>query len=93
MPIFDYHCKSCGEEFELIVLKNTVVACPACQGQDLEQLVSGFAVSSESIRQANLKAARHRYANSSNYKDQKIAEAEDIREHAPQYFEKKKKKD
>ena len=58
----------------------------------LEQLISGFAVSSESTRQANLKAARRKYATSSNYKEQKVAEAEEIREHAPQYFEKKKKK-
>ena len=91
MPIYDYQCKSCGEEFELIVLKTTVAACPACQSQDLEQLISGFAVSSESSRQANLKAARRKYATSSNYKDQKVAEADEIREHAPQYFEKKKK--
>jgi putative FmdB family regulatory protein len=91
MPIYDYQCKSCGEEFELLVLKNTVVACPSCQGQDLEQLISGFAVSSDSIRQANLKAARRKYATSATYKDQKVAEADEIREHAPQYFEKKKK--
>ena len=92
MPIYDYQCRNCGEEFELLVLKNTVAACPACQSQDLEQLISGFSVSSESSRQANLKAARRKYAASSNYKDQKVAEAEEIREHAPQYFEKKKKK-
>jgi putative FmdB family regulatory protein len=91
MPIYDYQCKSCGEEFELLVLKTTVAACPACQSQDLEQLISGFAVSSESSRQANLKAARRKFATSSNYKEQKVAEAEEIREHAPQYFEKKKK--
>lgn len=91
MPIYDYRCRACSEEFELLVLKNTVAACPACQSQDLEQLISGFAVSSESTRQANLKAARRKYATSSNYKEQKVAEAEEIREHAPQYFEKKKK--
>jgi putative FmdB family regulatory protein len=91
MPIYDYQCRKCGEEFELLVLKSTVVACPACQGQDLEQLVSGFAVSSEEKTRANVKAARRKLATSSNYKEQKIAEAEEIREHAPQYFEKKKK--
>ena len=48
-------------------------------------------MSSDSIRQANLQAARRKYAASSNVKDQKVAEAEEIREHAPQYFEKKKK--
>jgi putative FmdB family regulatory protein len=91
MPIYDYQCRNCGEEFELLVLKTTVAACPACQSQDLEQLISGFAVSSESSRQANLQAAKRKLKNSANYKDQKVAEAEEIREHAPQMFEKKKK--
>ncbi|MBV9505659.1 MAG: zinc ribbon domain-containing protein [Acidobacteriia bacterium] len=83
MPIYDYQCRQCGEEFELIVLKNTAVECPSCQSTDLEQLVSGFAVSSDSIRQANLQAARRKYKTSSNYRDQKVAEAEEIREHSP----------
>ena len=83
MPIFDYRCRGCGQEFELIVLKTTVVACPACEGQDLEQLLSGFAVSTESIRQSNLQAARRKLKTSANYRDQKVAEAEEIKEHAP----------
>ena len=83
MPIYDYRCRGCGEEFELIVLKTTVVECPACQSADLEQLPSGFAVSSEEIRRANVKAARRAYATSSNYKDKQVAEAEEIREHSP----------
>ncbi|HLK47349.1 MAG TPA: zinc ribbon domain-containing protein [Bryobacteraceae bacterium] len=91
MPIYDYQCRQCGEEFELLVLKNTVAACPSCQSHDLEQRISGFAVSSASIRQANLQAARRKYQTSSTYKDKKVAEADEIREHAPQYFEKKKK--
>jgi len=91
MPIYDYHCRQCGEEFELLVLKNTVVACPACQGADLEQLLSGFSVASDERTRANVKAARRQYAGSSDYKDKKIAEADEIREHAPHMFEKKKK--
>jgi putative FmdB family regulatory protein len=83
MPIYEYECRQCGEQFELLVLKTTVAICPACQSQELEQLISGFAVSSESIRQSNIQAARRKYATSSNYKDQKIAEAEEIREHSP----------
>jgi hypothetical protein len=68
-----------------LVLKTTVAACPACQSQELEQLISGFAVSSESISQANVKAARRKFASSSNYKDQKVAEAEEIKEHSPAF--------
>jgi putative FmdB family regulatory protein len=81
MPIFEYECRACGHQFELIVLKSTVVACPSCQSADLEQLLSGFAVSSESTRQTNLQAARQRYKNSRDLKDRKIAETEDVREH------------
>jgi putative FmdB family regulatory protein len=81
MPIYDYKCRGCGDEFELIVLKTTVVECPSCQSRDLEQLLSGFAVSSESITQANVKAARRQHANSNTVRDQKVAEADEIREH------------
>jgi len=36
--------------------------CPACQKQDLEQLISLCAVSSEATRQANLNAAHAKAA-------------------------------
>jgi putative FmdB family regulatory protein len=83
MPIYDYKCRNCGHQFELIVLRNTLAVCPQCQSAELEQLVSGFAVSTQAIRQANVKAARRMYAASKNYRDQKVAEADEIKEHAP----------
>ncbi|HUA82451.1 MAG TPA: zinc ribbon domain-containing protein [Bryobacteraceae bacterium] len=81
MPIYEYKCRSCSTEFELLVLRNTVAACPQCQGQDLEQILSGFAVNSEGIRLANAKAARKAVLRSKNYRDEKVAEAEYIKEH------------
>jgi putative FmdB family regulatory protein len=82
MPIFEYECRKCGEEFELLILGSSVAACPACQSQDLEQLLSGFAVSSDGIRKANVAAARQAHKNSKNLRDQKIAHVEEIKEHA-----------
>jgi putative FmdB family regulatory protein len=84
MPIYDYACRHCGDKFELLVLTATVEACPSCQSQDLERLLSsGFAVSSESTRQSHLQAARRKNATSRDYRDKKVAEAEEIKEHSP----------
>jgi putative FmdB family regulatory protein len=85
MPIYDYHCRGCGQEFELLVLKGTLAVCPSCESQELEQMISGFAVSSKEISQANVKAARRQIAASSNYRDKKVAEAEEIKEHSHEH--------
>jgi putative FmdB family regulatory protein len=88
MPIYEYECRQCGQQFELLVLGSTVAACPSCQSRELEQLISGFAVSSEASRQSNLKAARRKFATSSDYRDKQVAEAEEIKEHNPGFFNK-----
>ena len=85
MPIYDYRCRGCGQEFELLVLKGTVAVCPSCESQELEQMISGFAVSSKEISQANVKAARRQIAASSDYRDKKVAEAEEIKEHSHEH--------
>jgi putative FmdB family regulatory protein len=85
MPIYEYECRQCGHQFELLVLRGTVVACPACGSGELERLLSGFAVSSEGIRQANVQAARRQHAASKDFKDKKIADGEHIREHVQEY--------
>jgi hypothetical protein len=53
-----------------------VPACPSCQSQEIEQLLSGFAVSSDGISKARLNKARRKLAGSSQVKDQKVAEVE-----------------
>ena len=49
MPIFDFHCRSCGHEFEALVRPQDEAppACPSCHGGDLEKLLPSFAVSSK----------------------------------------------
>jgi putative FmdB family regulatory protein len=61
VPIFDYKCEDCGEQFEALVLRNSPPAeCPACHSRKLEQQISMFAVDSENTREFNMKAARQK---------------------------------
>ena len=82
MPIYEYQCRQCAEQFELLVLKSTVPACPSCQSGDLEQLLSGFAVSSDGIRAANARTSRQAQVNSNEHREKTIAHAEYVKKHA-----------
>ena len=60
MPIFEYRCQACGQEFEALVRTGTVPACPKCASETLERLLSIPAVKSESTHALALKAAKKR---------------------------------
>ena len=60
MPIFEYSCRKCGNEFEFLVLGKVEPACPDCQSQDLERLLSLPAVKSESTKGLAMRAAKKR---------------------------------
>jgi putative FmdB family regulatory protein len=77
MPIYEYRCGRCANEFELLVLKTSPVpACPACKSEELEQLLSGFAVDSDGTRQSSLEKARAKYKTSGKRKDEQVAAVE-----------------
>ena len=94
MPIYEYECNKCGHGFEALILKNTPEpACPKCKKKDLKQLISMYAVSSESTRAANLATARKQA--SVVHKEKQHAEHEALHEHYADHYpppEKKKKK-
>ena len=82
MPFYEYRCRLCGHEFEQLVLPGrTPGGCPNCESQDLERLLSLFAVNSEGIRKRHLQNARRQLAQDPNRRDKEIAEAEEEREH------------
>jgi putative FmdB family regulatory protein len=80
MPIYDFHCRTCGHEFEALVRSQDPAAeCPSCHGQDLERLLSGFAVSTAEKTQAAAKASRQRQINAN--RDKVVADEEYRKEH------------
>ena len=40
MPIFEYQCSDCEQEFEAFVTADRTAECPACQGANLRKLFS-----------------------------------------------------
>ncbi|GAB4407606.1 MAG: hypothetical protein OHK0032_02930 [Thermodesulfovibrionales bacterium] len=42
MPIFEYRCNKCGEDFEKLVSGNQTVKCPKCNSDDIKKKFSTF---------------------------------------------------
>ncbi|HXE57909.1 MAG TPA: zinc ribbon domain-containing protein [Gemmatimonadales bacterium] len=40
MPIYEYRCRDCGADFDLLVRSDTALACPRCGGASLERKMS-----------------------------------------------------
>jgi len=45
MPIYEYRCRSCEREFEVLLQGSKKPVCPGCGGKNLEKKPSVFAVS------------------------------------------------
>lgn len=42
MPIFEYKCCNCGEDFEKLVFGSSTVECPKCNSKDVKKKFSVF---------------------------------------------------
>lgn len=45
MPIFEYKCNKCCEDFEKLVFGNQKVICPNCSSGDITKKLSVFGMS------------------------------------------------
>jgi putative FmdB family regulatory protein len=43
MPLYDFHCRACGERFEAHVPYGELPPCPACGRDETERSLSPFA--------------------------------------------------
>lgn len=62
MPLYEYSCKECGAEFELLVRHDTRLICPACKSESIERISSLNSVRSSSTHDMAMRAARKRDA-------------------------------
>jgi len=80
VPLYEYRCLACGEQFEALVRGDAPPGCPSCHGTELERLLSAFGVSSKAIRQSNIQKARK--AGEKLRREKQHAEAETAAAHA-----------
>lgn len=62
MPIYEYVCDDCGNDFELLVLGSDTPACPACDSEALSKQLSLPKVKSAKTRGKAMRAAKKRDA-------------------------------
>ncbi|MEK6657082.1 MAG: zinc ribbon domain-containing protein [Nitrospirota bacterium] len=48
MPIYEYRCNKCSEEFEKLVFSNTAVCCPKCSSDKVIKKMSLFGMGGSS---------------------------------------------
>jgi len=80
MPLYDFRCRGCGHEFELLVRAgDNDPTCPSCNSIDIERLLSSFAVSYAEKTQAAARKSRKQQI--AKRKDALVAEEEYRQKH------------
>ena len=60
MPIYEYTCTGCDEEFELLLRHDTIAVCPSCQSEDIKRHLSLTAIKSSGTHDLAMRAAKRR---------------------------------
>ena len=42
VPIYEYQCQECGEEFEKLIRSSEKIECPECSSEKVRKLLSRF---------------------------------------------------
>lgn len=50
MPLYEYACKSCAHQFEMLVRASETPECPSCHSTTLERKLSVFAAHTNGTR-------------------------------------------
>jgi len=79
MPLFDYHCRGCGGEFERLVRGEETITCPSCGSHEVDRLLSTFALSTDDRRAAAARQSRKLQV--AKNRDKVIAEEEYRQKH------------
>jgi len=86
MPILEYRCTACGNEFEILVLNSSPVpGCTSCGSEDIEKMMSISSVSSADIRKRASRDIRAR--NRALRKDHAHEEVKRLESHARDHDE------
>jgi len=86
MPLYEFQCRACRHIFETLVRGDAQSSCPSCSSQDVERLLSSFAVSSDARSHSNLQAARRDFTYGTARQDQLRHEAEVVRDHVQEDY-------
>ena len=80
MPLYEFACRGCGEQFEALVRTGDgPAACPACGGRDLERLLSSFGVKTEAMTKSAV--AKAKKAQGKVNRDKAMADQEQSEHH------------
>ena len=60
IPIYEYSCQDCGNDFEALVRGSSVPACPQCESTDLERQFSLPTAHTSGTHDKAMRAARAR---------------------------------
>jgi len=84
MPIYEFQCKRCGNQFEKLVRVDHTADCPACQASEVERLFSVPGISTQKSRSVTIAEAKRRGSAIKKEKDHAQAEYERnyIRDHS-----------